>query len=211
MRAEWIVGGVMLLGLVACARQPAKEAADEPVQETVKEPPKESAQPVKEPAPAVAREAGTALAFTTPSGWIAVTPSSSMRKAQYQVPKTDGDAEDAECVVYYFGASGGGGIDANIDRWCSQFEQPDGGDSHAVLKANDRKVAGMNVHEVELSGTYVAETAPGSGVHLNKPGFAMRGAIIESDHGAYYAKLVGPAATVTRQAGAFRGLVDSAH
>jgi hypothetical protein len=196
MRTQWIVGGIVLLGVMACARQPAKETAKEPL---------------KEPAPAAAREAGTALAFATPNGWIAVTPSSSMRKAQYQVPKTEGDREDAECVVYYFGTSGGGGIDANLDRWVSQFEQPNGGDSRSVLKVYDRRVAGMDVTEVELSGTYVAETAPGSGVHLNKPGFAMRGAIIESDHGAYYAKLVGPAATVANQAAAFRGLVDSAH
>lgn len=203
MRAKWIAGGIVLVGVIACARQPARETAKEPVKNTAHA-------PSKEPAPAGAPEAGTALAFTTPSGWIAVTPSSSMRKAQYQVPKTEGDAEDAECVVYYFGAGGGGGVEANIERWCSQFEQPDGRESSAVLVRSERKVGGMAVHEAELSGTYVAETAPGSGVHLNKPGFAMRGAIIESDHGAYYAKLVGPAATVAKQADAFRGLVDSA-
>ena len=196
MRTEWIVGGIVLVGVMACARQPAKEAPEAPA---------------KEPAPAVAREAGTALAFVTPNGWIAVTPSSSMRKAQFRVPKNEGDAEDAECVVYYFGAGGGGGVEANLERWCSQFEQTDGRESSAVLVRSERQVGGMAVHEAELSGTYVAETAPGSGVHLNKPGFAMRGAIIESDHGAYYAKLVGPAATVARQADAFRGLVDSAH
>ena len=205
MRAKRIVGGVVLLGLAACARQPVKETASEPVQDTAHA-------PVKETAPAVAREAGAPLAFATPSGWIAVTPSSSMRKAQFQVPKAEGDAEDAECVVYYFGASGGGGVEANLERWCSQFEQPGGGDSHAVLKVADyRQAAGMDVSEVELSGTYVAETAPGSGVRVNKPGFAMRGAIVFSDHGQYYVKLVGPASTVAKQADAFRGLVDSAH
>jgi hypothetical protein len=192
MRAGWIGGGMLLLGLGACARQAAKET-------------------VNAPAPSVAREAGAPLAFAAPQGWISETPASSMRKAQYRVPKSEGDAEDAECVVYYFGAGGGGGLDANIERWCSQFEQPDGRDSRAVLVTSERQVAGMPVHEVELGGTYVAETAPGSGVRVNKPGFAMRGAIIESDHGAYYAKLVGPAATVAKQADAFRGLVDSAH
>jgi hypothetical protein len=196
MRTEWIVGGIVLVGVMACARQPAKEAPEAPA---------------KEPAPVAAREAGAALAFATPNGWIAVTPSSSMRKAQFRVPKSEGDAEDAECVVYYFGAGGGGGVESNLERWCSQFEQTDGRESSAVLVRSERQVGGMAVHEAELSGTYVAETAPGSGVHLNKPGFAMRGAIIESDHGAYYAKLVGPAATVARQADAFRGLVDSAH
>ena len=49
----------------------------------------------------------------------------------------------------------------------------------------------------------MAETAPGSGERVNKPGFRMRAAILESDHGAYYVKLVGPAATVEQHGKAF--------
>lgn len=191
MRVGWIGGGIVLLGL-ACAGPAAKEA-------------------IKEPATLVEREAGAPLAFVTPEGWVAETAASTMRKAQYRVPRSEGDAEDGECVVYYFGPGGGGGVEANVERWCSQFEQPDGRESRAVLVRAERQVAGMAVHEVELSGTYVAETAPGSGVRVNKPEFAMRGAIVGSDHGAYYVKLVGPAATVSKQAEAFRKLVGSAH
>jgi hypothetical protein len=152
--------------------------------------------------------AGAPLVFTTPAGWTEEAPTSAMRKAQYRLARAQGDGEDGECVVYYFGAGGGGGVEANLERWCTQFEQPDGGDSRALLVRAERTVGALAVHEVELSGTYVAETAPGSGERVNKPGFALRAAIVESDHGAYYVKLVGPAATVARHASAFRELIS---
>ena len=155
-----------------------------------------------------ARQPGTPLEFTTPAGWLAETPTSSMRKAQYRLPRAAGDAEDGECVVYWFGAGGGGGVDANLERWCTQFAQTDGRDSKELLVRSERRVADMVVHEVALSCTFVAETAPGSGERVNKPGFAMQAAILESDHGAYYVKLVGPAATVAQHAAAFRELVS---
>jgi len=104
-----------------------------------------------------------------------------------------------------------GGVDANVERWCTQFEQPDGRDSKDLLVRGERTVAGMPVHDVELAGTYVAETAPGSGVRVNKPGFRMLASIVESDHGAYYVKLVGPAATVQENAPTFRAFVDAIH
>lgn len=159
-------------------------------------------------ASAPARVAGAPLVFTTPVGWTAEAPTSSMRKTQYRLARVAGDGEDGECVVYYFGEGGGGGVEPNLERWCGQFEQPDGSDSRAALVRSERSVGGMAVHEVELSGTYVAETSPGSGVRVNKPGFALRGAIVESDHGAYFVKLVGPAATVAQHAGAFRELIS---
>ena len=158
-----------------------------------------------------AREPGAALVFDPPKDWVVGTPTSSMRKAQYRLPRVAGDAEDAECVVYFFGDMGGGNVEANIDRWCSQFEQPDGRDSKSVLERSERTVSGMAVHDVKLSGTYVAETAPGSGERVNKPGFELRVAIVASDHGDYFVKLVGPAATVRHHDAAFRDFIGRVH
>ena len=185
---------LLLLALATGCTHPAPEThADAPPSGTAASP---------------ARAPGAPLVFTTPAGWTAETPTSAMRKAQYRLARAEGDGEDGECVVYFFGAGGGGGVEANLERWCTQFEQPDGGDSHAELVRAERTVGGMAVHEAELSGTYVAETAPGSGERVNKPGFALRAAIVESDHGAYYVKLVGPSATVARHASAFRELIS---
>jgi hypothetical protein len=163
------------------------------------------------PAPAEARPSGQPLVFEPPADWIADKPTSPMRKAQYRLPRAEGDTADAECVVYFFGDMGGGGVEANIERWCSQFEQPDGRDSKDVLVRSERRVAGMPVHEVQLSGTYVAETAPGSGVRVNQPGSRMLAAILESDHGPYYVKLVGPSATVAKHEAAFRDFISRVH
>jgi hypothetical protein len=132
-----------------------------------------------------------------------------MRKAQYKLPHVEADTEDAALVVYFFSGQGGD-LQANLDRWCSQFEQPDGKPSTEVLKNSSRTVNGMNVHEADLSGTYVAETAPGSGEHVRKEGWRMLAAILEAKDGPYYAKLVGPAATVTKWEESFKSFVNAA-
>jgi len=148
------------------------------------------------------------LAFTAQEGWVTEKPTSAMRKAQYKLPHAEKDTEDASLVVFYF-AGQGGDLQANVDRWCSQFEQPDGKKSADVLKSATRTVNGMTVHDVELSGTYVAETAPGSGQHVRKENWRMLAAILEAKDGPYYAKLVGPSATVARWEESFKAFVSA--
>jgi hypothetical protein len=62
------------------------------------------------------------LTFTTPDGWKPIATSSSMRVAQFALPRAAGDAQDAELVLYYFGGTGGT-VEANIDRWVAQMQQ----------------------------------------------------------------------------------------
>jgi len=155
-----------------------------------------------------AASAGSTLILAPQPGWAVEAPSSKMRKAQYLLPRADGDAQDASLVVYYFGAGGGGGREANLERWAGQFEQPDGTASAERLKSSDRTVNGLAVTDVELSGTYVAETAPGSGERVREEGWRMIASIIDTPAGAYYAKLVGPEKTVTRWEPSYRAFVD---
>jgi len=199
------------LVVAGCARPATEgETRAEPQTATAAAPAAATPAPAPAPAePAAARVAGAPLVFTAPAGWSSEAPSNTMRKAQFRAPRAAGDGEDGECVVFYFGEGGGGGVDANLERWCGQFAQPDGSNSSAKLVRSERSVNGMKVHEVELAGTFVAETSPGSGVRVNKPDFALRGAIVESDHGAYFVKFTGPAATVAQQADAFRSLVST--
>lgn len=130
-----------------------------------------------------------------------------MRKAQYVLPRAEKDTEDASLVVFYFSAQAGT-PQANIDRWAQQFEQPDGRESSAAIVNAMRTVNGMSVHDVDLSGTYVAETVPGSGQRLRKEGWRMLASIVEAKEGPYYAKLVGPAATVKHWEPSFRNFVS---
>jgi hypothetical protein len=160
------------------------------------------------PAPAKTPPAHSgALTFTAQPGWMVETPTSSMRKAQYRLPGSDG-AADAVLVVYHFGAGGGGGVEANLERWAGQFEQPDGSDSRATMRTSTRNLNGMDVTEVDLAGTYVAETSPGSGEHVREEGWRMLAAILPAPEGAYYAKLVGPAVTIARWQASFESFLE---
>lgn len=135
------------------------------------------------------------LNFAAPAGWKTVATSSSMRVAQFTLPRAAGDAADAELVVYYFGGSGGT-VEANIERWLGQMQQPDGKPSSAIAKRDSRTVNGLKVTLVDVSGTYVAEVTPGSPQRHNSPNFRLRAAVIEAPNGPYFIKLTGPANTV---------------
>ena len=144
------------------------------------------------------QQPGPTLKFTAPSGWVEEKASSTMRLAQYKLPKENGDSEDASVVVYYFGTSGGGGVSANVERWISQMNQPDGSDSKDRAKQDSLTVNGLKINTIDLAGTYTAETAPGSGQFYNKPNFRLRAAVVETPKGSYYLKVVGPEKTVTK-------------
>jgi hypothetical protein len=120
-----------------------------------------------------------------------------MRVAQYKLPKVESDAEDASLVLYYFGQGQGGSPAANVERWVGQMKQPDG---NAVKDAKQEQFEtnGLKVTTVDVSGTYVAETAPGSGTFHNNAGYRLRAAVVETPNGSYYVKLVGPEKTVAQ-------------
>jgi hypothetical protein len=178
---------------------------------SAQEEPKAPKEPASRPA-APAPKTVSNITFTPPadSGWIEEQATSRMRAAQYKVPKVEGDAEDAELVVFYFGG-GGGSVQDNLDRWFGQWRQPDGKPSREAAKVEKRELEGSKfvAHEVALSGTYVAETRPGAGERVNKPGYKMLGAIVETSSGSFFLKLVGPEKTIDAQEERFRRLVDS--
>jgi hypothetical protein len=138
------------------------------------------------------------LKFTVPAGWVEEERTSSMRVAQYRLPKATGDAEDASLVLYYFGQNQGGTTAANIERWVGQIQQADGSASKTRPKEESLEAHGLKVTTVDVSGTYVAETAPGSGTFHNKPGYRLRAAVVETPRGSYFVKLVGPEKTVAQ-------------
>jgi hypothetical protein len=177
---------LLLLFLCACSSRPPAESAPAPGATSTRLDPTATGRPAREP--------GAPLRFQAQEGWIEEPAAGAMRKAQYRLPRAAGDSE-------------AGTLEANLERWAGQFEQPDGGSSLERMRRMQRKVVGMDVTEVDLSGTYVAETAPGSGERVNEPGWRLLAAVIESDHGPYYAKLVGPQATIARWEASFQRFV----
>ena len=138
------------------------------------------------------------LRFKAPAEWVVEVPSSKMRIAQYKLKANTGEGEDASLVLYFFGTNSGGSVQSNLDRWISQIEQPDGSSSAGKAKTETLNVNELKITTIDLSGTYVAETAPGSATKYNKPDFRLRAAVIETPKGAYYIKFVGPVKTVAR-------------
>ena len=153
--------------------------------------------------------APAALKFDIPTGWVSKPPASSMRVADFTLPKAAGDAEDGQLAVYFFGGTGGS-VQANLDRWISQMTQPDGKASKDVAKTTTMKTkSGLAVTIVDLPGTYVAEVTPGSAERFNKPGFRLRAAVVETPEGPYFVKLTGPAKTIAQWDASFVAFVSS--
>ena len=150
----------------------------------------------------------TTLKFDVPAGWISKPPASSMRVAEFTLPKAAGDAEDAALAIFFFGGQGGS-IDANLERWMRQMTQPDGRASKAVARTSRVPSRGLAITLVDLTGTYVAEVSPGSSERYNKPGFRLRAAVVETPEGPYFVKLTGPEKTVARWDDAFMAFVKS--
>ena len=148
------------------------------------------------------------LTFTTPEGWRQSAAASSMRVAEFTLPRAAGDAEDAILIVYYFGGQGGG-VDANMQRWIGQMQQANGQPSSASARKESRKVNGLAVTLVDVSGTYVAEMSPGAATRNNKPHFRLRAGVVETPKGPYFIKLTGPEKTVTKWDRAFDQFVSS--
>ena len=148
------------------------------------------------------------LTFVTPDGWKQVPGESAMRVAEFTLPRAAGDGEDAQLIVYYFGGSGGS-VDANIQRWIGQMQQPDGKAPSASATRETRKVHGLTVTLVDVSGTYVAEMAPGAAEHHNQAHYRLRAGVVETANGPYFIKLVGPEKTIAKWDAAFNQFVGS--
>jgi len=133
------------------------------------------------------------LKWNPPAGWKSQG-STSMRAATYVLPPAPGDADNAECVVYFFGAGQGGSVEANIERWKGQFLQPDG--KPAPGKVEKRTVHGLPVTTIESAGDYAGMGGPMAQGGGAKHKYRLLGAIVEGPGGNVFIKFTGPEKTV---------------
>jgi hypothetical protein len=119
-----------------------------------------------------------------------------MRIAQATIP---GDGGPGELAVFYFGPGGGGGVDANLERWIGQVQVEPGGPE----PRRDRfQVGDFAVTTVEVAGTLMP-SGMGSGPDTPQPGSLLLGAVVEGPGGPWFFKATGPAATLAAQREAF--------
>ncbi len=147
------------------------------------------------------------MSYVPPDGWIREDPTSDNRLIQYRLRGQNKAAGDARLVVYYFGEAGTGTVDAIIDRWAGQFQQEDGRPSLDVARVEHHEADGLVVHTIAVEGTYTAVTVTGE--HLNRPDRSMHAAVVYTDAGPYYFKVVGPTETVHRWDASYKVLLAS--
>ena len=142
--------------------------------------------------------------FQRPAKWEWIVTASPMRKAQLKVSGAD-KTNAAEVVFYHFGPGNGGGVQANVDRWFTQFQEPR---EKLGAKSEETKIGKTKVTFVRAEGTFLSGM-PG-GARTAQPGTALRGAILESKGGDVFVKMTGPAALVKSSEDDFRKLIESA-
>jgi hypothetical protein len=147
----------------------------------------------------------SALSWSLPAGWKAVRPSSSMRRAQMQIPGAEG-ATAGEMVVFHFPGMGGS-INANVQRWVGQFKNPAGKPAFKTITAK-RTINGLATTTVYHEGTYVSGSMMG-GSTTSRPDHALLAAIVETKAGPWFFKGTGPAKTMRAQRKAFETFVAS--
>ena len=155
--------------------------------------------------PAPASAAG--LRFEAPATWISEAPSSSMRLAQYRLPGLEGDPEDAELAVFYFGGQGGS-VQANVDRWIGQFSNPDGSPV-TDPRVSQRDANGIPLTIVDVRGTYHQSQGPMMAQTTAKENYRMLAAVAEGPNGSSFFKLTGPQPTVDHFEESFNSFLNT--
>lgn len=163
---------------------------------------------VPPPGTANRQAAASGPVYDVPAGWQAQTPKSSMRKAEFVLPKAEGDSEDGLLIMYYFGTGGAGAIDANIARWKGMFSTAEG---NAVpddqVKVSTTESNGLKATLLDVTGRYT--DAMSGRPDRSGEDFRMLAAILDTPEGPYFFKAVGPAKTMAVHEKAFGEFIAS--
>ena len=201
--AVWTCAWVF--GIIGCSQNFSDQEPETAIAErgfTARSTTTTSAVPASPLEQASSRQALGPLSAVAPKGWVAQQPSSSMRVAQYGLP---GLAGEATLGIFFFGPGQGGSVEANIERWHSQFTQRDG--QPAQGRSWTRQVGDIEITGLDISGTFSA----GMGMGDSEPqaGYRMIGAIAVHRSGTVFFKTTGPAQTVEQWAASFDEFIGS--
>lgn len=143
--------------------------------------------------------------LTAPAGWKSVKPSSRIIPIELHAPSAEGDKAIGRMTMM----AAGGSIEANIDRWFNQFEQPDGKETKDAAKTEEKKVGAYTVHLVDVTGTYLDKPFPMAAEATPRDNYRMLAAIIEAEGANVFVKFYGPAKTIEQHAADFHKMIES--
>jgi hypothetical protein len=139
------------------------------------------------------------ITLQAPAGWERREPSSGFVLAEFSLPKAEEDESDGRLTV----STAGGDIEANIERWRSQFGGKPDNESRRTAQAG-----GLEITLVDLSGEFSDQRGPFAPA-TKLPGSRMLGAIIPVDGELYFVKAVGPEKTMSAHTDEFTAFVES--
>jgi hypothetical protein len=137
------------------------------------------------PTDAFDRKDGPQVVFSLPASFRKGTPKSPMRLGQWSLP----GEPPPEVAAFWFGAGGGGGLEANLERW-RKMVTPAAGQEPAKAETVE-PAPGIRVTVLDVRGAYSADAMPGSGEKVTIPDARMIAAVIECPGGPVYVKAFG--------------------
>jgi hypothetical protein len=204
MRFSVISGCAALLLILGCGQEPSsKPKSSSPSSETSHQQEKAStAHP--EATSGGQSSAGPevqldALTLTAPKEWVRKPAPSSFVAAEFALPHAAGDEQDGRLTV----STAGGSLQANIDRWKTQFSS-----TTVPPKQAQTKIAGLEVTLVDIQGDFNDQRGPLSPA-VKRSGYRMIAAIVPVKGELYFVKAVGPEKTMAAHEKEIRSFLDS--
>jgi gluconolactonase len=139
------------------------------------------------------------LKLTVPESWESQPPSNNLRLGQFKIAPLKDEGESEIYIASFPG--GGGGVDANVSRWISQFTS-----EGRKVKVTQGKAPQGDYVLADISGTYKQSIGPPVRMQTKEvPDSRMLGVILMiEDEGIYFVKFTGGKETVASQEKAFR-------
>lgn len=143
--------------------------------------------------------AGLSFKFSAP--WAAVE-STGMFRAGTLAAKIEGVDKPVEAVFYYFeGPGGGGGVEANVQRWLGQFQ------GSPESKREEIDAGGKKITLITATGTY--NDGPPMGAKTPKADYTLLAAIVPTADSNIFIKLTGPKDAIAKLSEGFKKLAGS--
>lgn len=141
------------------------------------------------------------LTFKFDSPWAAVESSGMFRAGTLQA-KVEGAEKPLEAIFYHFpGPGGGGGVEANVQRWLGQFQ------GTPESKREELDAGGKKITLVTASGTY--NDGPPMGAKTPRENYTLLAAIVPTEDSNVFVKLAGPKDVIAKIMDGFKKMVSS--
>lgn len=130
------------------------------------------------------------LDMAPPATWQS-KPARPMTVAVYTLPRPEGGREDAELTISHYPGMKNIPLQMQVDRWAGQLGQK--GDAVAQTKLEN---ASHPTTLVDISGSFQGGGMMGGPAAPAKPDYRMVVAVLETEQGPWFFRLVGPKETV---------------